>query len=265
MMEKNNMLPRICRECGRTFMGGPRAWYCPECREGRRKKAEKEFRERRRAGKVIPNGSLIKCEICGKEMIKNGGLHRFCDECAKIHLKEVDNAQSLSWKRENPEKVKESKRKASKRRCAEPGKESGRVGVRWDKGKRRWRAYINFKGKQYLLLQTSDKDRAIQIRNEAEDVIKNGNFETWIKMKRGKMDKIIDLIQDALKYEDYNFRINLIIAGLISEENNDTPEKEKQNREWLEEIKKFCDCYDGEKKEYIAHIKETIERFLKSN
>lgn len=24
---------RTCRECGSQFYGGPRAWYCPECRE----------------------------------------------------------------------------------------------------------------------------------------------------------------------------------------------------------------------------------------
>ena len=27
--------PRTCRQCGRTFWGGPRAWYCPECRKER--------------------------------------------------------------------------------------------------------------------------------------------------------------------------------------------------------------------------------------
>lgn len=29
--------PRTCRECGATFDGGPRAWYCPNCRAIRKK------------------------------------------------------------------------------------------------------------------------------------------------------------------------------------------------------------------------------------
>lgn len=58
----NAILPRICKECGKSFPGGPRAWYCPDCRR-ERKKHDKEFKERKRSGKVIPNGSVIKCEI----------------------------------------------------------------------------------------------------------------------------------------------------------------------------------------------------------
>ena len=65
---------------------------------------DKEFKERKRAGNVIPVGSIIKCEICGKEIIKKGGLQRYCEKCAAKHLKEVDNQQSLAWKKENPEK-----------------------------------------------------------------------------------------------------------------------------------------------------------------
>lgn len=29
---------RICKECGIKFSGGPRAWYCPNCRKERQKK-----------------------------------------------------------------------------------------------------------------------------------------------------------------------------------------------------------------------------------
>ena len=65
------------------------------------------------------NGFISKREICGKDIIKTGGPQRFCDDCAKIHLKELDNMQSLDWKRNNPEKYRESKRKFSKKRYAE--------------------------------------------------------------------------------------------------------------------------------------------------
>lgn len=165
-----NMLPRVCRECGVTFLGGPRAWYCPECREERRKKASKEYKERKRSGRAIPLGSAIKCEICGKEVIKRGGLQRYCEDCAKIHLKEIDNAQSLEWKQNNLEKVKESKRNMSKKRHAEEGKRSGFTGVYWDKGKRKWRATVCLGGVHYKIISTDDKELAIQARKEAESM-----------------------------------------------------------------------------------------------
>lgn len=149
-----NILPRTCKGCGNEFPGGPRAWYCPDCRERRKKEQSQEYKRRKRVGAVVPIGSVIKCEICGKDVIKNGGLKRFCDECAKIHLKEVDNAQSLDWKRSNPEKHKESKRKISRERHAQEGKRSGCVGVNWDKGKRVWIAKIDYRGKQYTLMRT---------------------------------------------------------------------------------------------------------------
>lgn len=42
--------------------------------------------------------------------------------------------------------------------------------------------------------------------------------------------KITDLVSRALKEEDYKFRINFLLAGLMSAEGNDTPEKEENNR-----------------------------------
>ena len=34
--------------------------------------------------------------------------------------------------------------------------------------------------------------------------------------------KIADLIEDALKYDDYEFRLNFLVSGLMSYEANDT-------------------------------------------
>lgn len=168
----NNMLPRTCRECGKTFQGGPRAWYCPECRAERKKIQSKEYKQRKKSGKTIPIGSLMKCEICGKEIVKSGGAQRFCPECAEKHLKEIDNQQSLEWKKANLEKVRESKRKISKERHATGESfESGVKGVTWDKGKRKWIVNINYRGKQYRIMQTSDKDTALKVKEESESFI----------------------------------------------------------------------------------------------
>lgn len=180
----SNILPRVCRGCGVTFPGGPRAWYCPACREERKKIHDRDFKRRKRAGAVVPIGEAIRCEICGKEIVKNSGMQRYCDDCAKIHLKNVDNAQSLAWKRENLEKIKESKRKLSKQRHAEEGKASGCVGVNWDKGSRAWITKIGYAGKQYAIIRTKDLDLAIKAREEAEEAVKNGGFEEFIKTKR---------------------------------------------------------------------------------
>lgn len=86
-------------------------------------------------------------------------------------------------------------------------------------------------------------------------------------MKNATKEKnsVTDLIKDALKQDDYEFRINFLIAGLISAEENDTEEKRKQNNEWLEEIMAFAakpSAYDGERAEYLNRIADTIDSYL---
>ncbi len=77
-------------------------------------------------------------------------------------------------------------------------------------------------------------------------------------------NKITDLIKGALEEEDYEFRINFLVAGLISEESNDTEINISQNKQWLSEIVEFCQVYSGnkEKEEYMQHINKTILDFL---
>ncbi|UVX69010.1 MAG: AP2 domain protein [Bacteriophage sp.] len=43
-----------------------------------------------------------------------------------------------------------------------------------------WIAAIGYKGKQYRLIKrTKDLDAAIKARKEAEEAVKNGDFEKW--------------------------------------------------------------------------------------
>ena len=125
---------------------------------------------RKKAGKTIPVGSVIKCELCGKDIIKNSGLQKFCEECATKHLKSADNQQSLEWKMNNPEKIRESKRSISKMRHSQEPVKSGVKGVHWDKGKQLWCACINLKGRQYKIVYSKDIVLAIQARREAESL-----------------------------------------------------------------------------------------------
>ena len=96
---------RLCRSCGKSFKGGPRAWYCPQCRQKRKQKAEKEHKERKRVGNARKLGEKYPCDICGKMYTLTSGLQRYCDECAKEHLQQVDNAQSIAWNNSHPQGV----------------------------------------------------------------------------------------------------------------------------------------------------------------
>ena len=108
--EDSNIKERVCRECGKTFEGGPRAFYCPECRKERQKKTKKEYLERKRAGQTLKIGGKMTCEMCGKETIRNSARQRFCEECAKINIKEVDRKQSLEYYNKNKDKINENRK-----------------------------------------------------------------------------------------------------------------------------------------------------------
>ena len=76
------------------------------------------------------------------------------------------------------------------------------------------------------------------------------------------MRKVADLLEDALNYPDYDKRINFLLAGLLSADANDTPEKEMVNMERMKEIYKyFCD-YTGDKREYIRQKADIIKQYI---
>lgn len=99
---------RICRECGVTFRGGPRAWYCPDCREERRKAKEREYKKNGPRRKI---GSTDTCEICGQKYIVDGGLQRYCKKCAPEAIRQKDIDQAKEWNAENAERIKELRQK----------------------------------------------------------------------------------------------------------------------------------------------------------
>jgi len=68
---------RICKECGRSFQGGPRAYYCPACRAERTKRTNAEYRRRKRVGDVRLIGSTDICERCEKTMSSKVGCRGF--------------------------------------------------------------------------------------------------------------------------------------------------------------------------------------------
>ena len=106
-----SMYKRICRECGKEFEGGPRAWYCPECRNERRLERQRIYW---RNGYTRKIGSTDCCEMCGKPYTVNSGLQRYCSECAKINQLETDRRLSLEYYGNNKETL-NPKRNAKRR------------------------------------------------------------------------------------------------------------------------------------------------------
>lgn len=97
-----NIYPRICKQCNSPFNGGPRAWYCPNCRRGReRERARRYWKE----GYKRPLGSIDKCKNCGGEYVVKGGLQRYCDKCAPIMIKQHDRIQALDYYNANRDAI----------------------------------------------------------------------------------------------------------------------------------------------------------------
>lgn len=115
-MKKNNMLPRICKNCGNVFSGGPRAWYCPGCREERKRQQDRRHKQLVKAGEAKHVGDILQCIDCGKDYEYRIGSGSRCPECAKIHLKMTDNRQSREWNKKNREKCLEAKRAYDRRK-----------------------------------------------------------------------------------------------------------------------------------------------------
>lgn len=91
---KSTMRPRTCRQCGKVFDGGPRAWYCPDCRAERQREANRRQREK---GTVRPLGSTDLCEVCGKPYIVKSARQRYCPDCAAEAVTAADNAQGRAY------------------------------------------------------------------------------------------------------------------------------------------------------------------------
>ena len=101
----SNIKERECRECGKKFEGGPRAWYCPQCRENRRAESKRKTAENRKNGTLKSPGKEMICENCGKTIIRNAANQRYCEECGKENIKEIARQQSLEYYENNKEEI----------------------------------------------------------------------------------------------------------------------------------------------------------------
>ncbi len=116
-----SVLPRQCRECRRTFLGGPRAWYCPVCRKERQMAQKKKHKARKRRGETRPLGSQDVCIVCGNPYEVTGPNQRYCPKCSPDAVAEVDRRQGLDYykaKRNEINPVRNVKRRHMVRHCA---------------------------------------------------------------------------------------------------------------------------------------------------
>lgn len=82
-LPKTTLMPRTCIQCGRNFIGGGRALYCPDCRLERKRESAKESQQRRRAGKGIVIGETVgRCAVCGEKFIYASANQKYCSSCA---------------------------------------------------------------------------------------------------------------------------------------------------------------------------------------
>lgn len=93
---------RICRTCGAQFSGGPRAWYCPDCRRERARIQKQRYNRGEFARHI---GQIDLCENCGKEYTVESGTQKYCPDCREEMHRQLDVKQSLEYYRENKEQI----------------------------------------------------------------------------------------------------------------------------------------------------------------
>lgn len=100
---------KICCRCGITFLGGPSATYCLDCRAEREKERQAEYRRRKRLGLSRQTGDPQTCIDCGKQYGYYTGASARCPECVKTHGKMVDLQKSKKWNMEHKKEYSQAK------------------------------------------------------------------------------------------------------------------------------------------------------------
>ena len=114
---------RTCRQCGKSFPGGPRAWYCPDCRLDRSWARGRENCRKRRQGiaSARPLGSTDYCVVCGQPYMVKSARQKYCPQCAPDAIRKVDKDQTKRWIEEHKDTYYPERNK--KRRMSWPPKQ----------------------------------------------------------------------------------------------------------------------------------------------
>lgn len=151
---------KVCKNCGITFSGGPRAWYCPDCRQERAKKANRDHKMRKRLGISRKVGDWQTCIDCGRKYAYYIGASERCPECSKKYGQMIDREKSKEWNKANREKYLKTKREHEKRKRTSAGSvKTGEKYIYFDRGK--YRVIVKGVHVGYF----SDLEKAIIARN----------------------------------------------------------------------------------------------------
>lgn len=154
-----HMTDKRCDMCGLTFSGGPRASYCPTCREERRKQAAAEHRRRKRLGISRKVGDIQTCIDYGKKYEYYIGASERCTKCAEVHGKIIDRQNSQKWKSQNKAAYLKAKKDYSDRQKQKNGPvKTGEQCITFERETGRYRVRI--------------KDKHVGRFNTLEDAIK---------------------------------------------------------------------------------------------
>ena len=113
---------RICQTCGASFKGGPRSWYCPNCRTDRRRERQRRYQK---DGYSRHIGDTDICKNCGAEYTISSGLQMYCEECQKEMHMQLDRKQSLAYYEEHRDEInptRNERRRVPERKCVICGK-----------------------------------------------------------------------------------------------------------------------------------------------
>ena len=103
----------ICAECGKQFIGGIAAKYCPECRRKKANEASAKCKKNKDKRKL---GSTDYCQKCGAEYTVKSGKQKYCAECAAMALAEHNREVSQQRYHENNLKEKQAEQKRELKR-----------------------------------------------------------------------------------------------------------------------------------------------------
>ena len=79
---RKNYRTCTCQKCGALFSGGPRAWYCPVCREERKNSAYQNRQENKKKGGARYIGGTDICPSCQGQYTVTGPNQKYCPGCA---------------------------------------------------------------------------------------------------------------------------------------------------------------------------------------
>lgn len=93
---------RQCRMCGSIFQGGPRAWYCQDCRAERQREQNSRFRKTGSARKL---GSIDLCTRCGGEYVVASGRQKYCPVCSGEAVAQTVRAHKRQYAADHAEQM----------------------------------------------------------------------------------------------------------------------------------------------------------------